>query len=1298
MSTVAPKSPPPAPTRATAEHRQFIDEQIARTRRSLQWTDFAMSAVGLLTALLLFLLAAAVLDHWVFRGGLSVPVRGGLFALLIAGASVYGWRTLAPLLRPINPAFAAQTIERHSPSLKNSLLNLLMFRNGRQRMSAKVYDAIEQQAAERLALSDVDDAVDKSAALRRGYWLLAVTVLCAAYAVLSPKDMTTSASRVFLPWADIAAPSRVRITDVDPGDGETARGDMVKVSALVAGAREDEPVTLHYRAADESDHSPQPVQTITLHAVGEADAAGRRRFDGQLPPPGARGASLGLQDPIQYWLEAGDGRTRTFRLDLFAKPTMVVQRVRYEPPGYTGLPSTEAVNTGDIEGLEGTQVTVAALANRAIRSAFIDFDADGTRDLAMQVDGDQATATFKLALRDDRRTPWHKSYVLRFTDEEGRTNTDPARYRIAVTADYAPEVLILEPEAVETTVAVNEKVAIAVDARDPDFALATVRVAGEADGNPVDVGTLLTGRHDGRFQGTLQFTPAEARLQPGQVLEYWAVAEDNRRPQANVTTTPRQRLRIASPADPPPDGQPQQGDQPQENNPGDGGGQGEGAQDQPDGGQGSAVGGAGNGAQNQNEPANADQNQTGEGGQGDSDQADQQDNGEGDQQQGEGQEGAGLPGGGSAGSDSGEQGDQNQTGDGGESGEGGPQQGNQDPLGGAGDGAQPPGDSAQPNQAQPNGQDNPGDQPPGAGEANREPVSANGDDDGAAFDRMLEHFNQQNENTGQQDGNAAQDGGEGANGEQGAAGQQRPEAGATDAAQGGGQSQNQDQDPQGNADGDRRNNQPGAEPSDNPADSSGANAGQQQPGEVGDAGNGVQQQSDDQRDPGDNANQQPGQRPEGPQGESAGSPPGEGGDEQFAEPNSNGNQANGDEQPGESPSDVTNSNQGAGGSGSQPDEPGASPDAGQPPQQGDKTDRDPDGADPQSDEAASGGQSERESDSTGGQSGDQSGGGSRGAGQRSNDPGQGAPGENTAADDGAGAADQPGLGETGERAGGDELADGQTGESSGDQPGAGSQSGDTGERTASQQPGDAGEPKPSDANGSQSPVSDAGNGVNNQPGSGDQQPGAESDPNQQGEQPGQQPGQQPSADGQPGEAAQPGDQQPPQQPEPSDSAPSSAGASSQQGGSGGSAGGAPPPAGEGLGGDEANLDYARKQTDLVLNRLDEQLADDAVDPELLKKLGWTQEQLRAFVERWKALKQRAAAPGEAGADAQVELDQALRDLGVLPGAPAAYDAQAGEDDLRDLSDAYRAQAPREYQERVRAYVRGAAAADDSSAD
>jgi hypothetical protein len=121
-------------------------------------------------------------------------------------------------------------------------------------------------------------------------------------------------------------------------------------------------------------------------------------------------------------------------------------------------------------------------------------------------------------------------------------------------------------------------------------------------------------------------------------------------------------------------------------------------------------------------------------------------------------------------------------------------------------------------------------------------------------------------------------------------------------------------------------------------------------------------------------------------------------------------------------------------------------------------------------------------------------------------------------------------------------------------------------------------------------------------------------------------------------------------------------------------------------GDEANLEYARKQTDLVLEKLADQLNREEVDERLLDQLGWSEDDLRKFVDRWRSRKQAAAKNDPNGEAAKRELDEALRSLGLRRGA--MRQGPVNDDALRDLREGYRGAVPLEYRERLRAYNQG----------
>ena len=118
--------------------------------------------------------------------------------------------------------------------------------------------------------------------------------------------------------------------------------------------------------------------------------------------------------------------------------------------------------------------------------------------------------------------------------------------------------------------------------------------------------------------------------------------------------------------------------------------------------------------------------------------------------------------------------------------------------------------------------------------------------------------------------------------------------------------------------------------------------------------------------------------------------------------------------------------------------------------------------------------------------------------------------------------------------------------------------------------------------------------------------------------------------------------------------------------------------------DEANLEYARRVTDMVLERLSDQ--QSRPDAKLLKELGWTQEDYQQFLQRWSQLKQ-----SREGADGQRDLDDTLRGLGLRPPHDRLRQGNSQTDQLRGLRNSgLRSSPPSQYLEQFDAFKKGTA--------
>ena len=980
---------------------QYIEERLDKTRLQVKLVDLASSLMVLAAAVLGIVLVLAIIDHWI----VSLGTWGRWLALagLLGGVAWYVALVVVPLLfGRISSVYAARTIERSEPSLKNSLINFLMFRSDRAGLRASIYHAIRHQAAADLSHVQVESAVDRSGLIKIGYVLAGVLAFCAAYTILSPKSTFQSAHRIIAPWANAPPPSRVRIEDVQPGNKDVYHGEPVSVSAACYDVREGEPVTLFYSTLD---------GRLSRESVAMQSAQSGLTYRCRLSPD-----DKGIQQDLVYWIEAGDARSPSYRLTVLPAPTILVERIEYDYPAYTGQPKKVVERQGDVKGLEGTRVTVHASANVPIGSAEIEFDPDDvTSDgaetnepttvdssspeperLALEFKGQRAWGSFVLELDGTRTRPKRSFYRIRFSTEDGQRNRNPVLHRIEVTRDLSPEIEILTPTRDRIEVPEDGQQNIELRGIDPDYGLSKMTLRAVAGGDDVTTATLLDAPagQTGQIVVGHEFKPSDHGLGAGATVVYWAIAEDNRtspmtgnpapntaktrayhmlivpseKQQGTENATPDQEEPIPDSSSPssipneptspdaetqedgstePPEGEGQKGDQ-------------TGGQD----GQGNQVSG------DSSKPESGDTEQDGMGSQGSGAGSDTKTASGSEANDGTGESGTA--------GDSASDGSTGESAGGVQSGQPGNNGSGRSETGGE------PGAGQQATSSETGGE------PTGEGASRDEPLH-----DGEAFERALEHMRQQqggdpsDANSGSQ-ATGDPKSGHGSSGSQTPEGQDGPQQEDAGGSAGAGQEQTGSPKTQGGQE-------------------SKSSGGTQQQNETG-APKGGQQQPE--------GNQSGGQRKEGSSG-SSGKPQG------GAKPNQ------GEKPPGGGAGKPKNSGQGddgESGSGQKSQEESGS--AGsqqenrdqQKKKQGSQSGKPKPGSGSQSPS-----HSKRQSDSSGGDSGDRSGGGKEGGGQGAKQPGNDSAGSNSPGDDGKSASSESGAGELAERPGVRAPSEGDTG-------------------------------------------------------------------------------------------------------------------------------------------------------------------------------------------------------------------------------------------------------------------------------
>ena len=567
---------------ADSKSEQYLARRFAAASAEYRSEALTTFLMGLALGVLTWLLVGVLLEHWLVPGGLPRTARWAWLATggVAVAAAVIRWG-LPPLLRRVNVVYAARAFERQHPELHNDLVNAVLVKHKSGALSEPVVKSIRRRAARQLSRVPDDLALHGVASVLA--WILAGLVgFACLYQILAPKSLITSASRLLVPWVNIAPPARVqiepprlswRMAGEDPvgadqreraltvvrGEVELARGRQLMLTTQIDGLSAGEKPELIVTPLLDDGRTDPAATAWRVPLVSAGD--GRRQA---VVPDTARG----LDQSVSLMISAGDARTEPIRVMAVDAPMVIVRELRYHYPAYTGREPETVAWQGDIRGLEGTKVTVVAKSNRLLETVAIDLGCDGRRDVALPLAGPdslQGNGTFTLRMAADRTGPEFASYRFMYRPRSSAgTATEPdvigqLEHRIEVVPDLAPEVVIESPEQKVVRVPPDAPVTVRVRASDPDFAVASVRVETRLRGREgIRKGdSLLVGKPRQAFRGAATLIPRPLGAEPGSVLEYRAVAVDTRPDSPNESATEWRALEIDAAAPPQPTPEPE---------------------------------------------------------------------------------------------------------------------------------------------------------------------------------------------------------------------------------------------------------------------------------------------------------------------------------------------------------------------------------------------------------------------------------------------------------------------------------------------------------------------------------------------------------------------------------------------------------------------------------------------------------------------------------------------------------------------------------------------------------------------
>jgi hypothetical protein len=422
---------------ATAKHETFVEQQLAKTQGRIRALDTTAAILVFLIGTFVYALGMSLLDR-----ALLLPswVRVLAFVLYGVGALVFlGLALGRPLLRRVNPYYAARQLEQTLPGAKNSVVNWLDLHE--QNLPPVIRGALGVRAAKDLSRANPEQAVSGQRNLWLGGILTGLILGLFILFLLGPGQFADLMRRAFAPFSEGSIAARTRPILLLPQNGNITVlvGQKVEFKARIEGREpapgdEDAP-RLQFR------YEHQESYTDSQDLKREKDVDGTHVWVTTLS--GDR-----IRNGIWYRVTAGDGATEEYRINVQAGPQVNKFLVTYHPRPYLRVPDEkfEYPNKDEalphLAGVRGTAVTLEIKANRALKAGKLEVVQNGARlpDVPGEVQADDHSMRFSKFVLDQPGT-----YRVVFTSRDGESNTDQSFYTIKVLKDRAPEVVLTKP-------------------------------------------------------------------------------------------------------------------------------------------------------------------------------------------------------------------------------------------------------------------------------------------------------------------------------------------------------------------------------------------------------------------------------------------------------------------------------------------------------------------------------------------------------------------------------------------------------------------------------------------------------------------------------------------------------------------------------------------------------------------------------------------------------------------------------------------------------------------------------------
>ena len=519
-------------TDPAAKYGTQVDAQIAQATSRIRTHDLAFGGLLLVAMVLVYATAMIALDKY-----LVLPEWVRQLSLLgfLAGFGAVAYRTIIrPLLRRINPLYAAVQVEKTIDDAKNSVVGYVEAQE-KDDVHPSVRAAMSAKAAKAANQADLNRAVDHRSLIYAGGVVVAfLLVLIVLFFLFRPTQFGSLMGRTFVPFSSDPIATRTRLTLVQPSEGDLTitTGQSVTIKVEVAGKIPDP-------------ENPDRLRVLLRHNPADPNFEDVRMEKGENSREWlVRVPDYLVQNGFWYKVAGGDAQTPEYKVSVRSLPLAKDFEVTYEFPAYLRR-KPEPGTSPHLEAIRGTKVTLTAKTNRTVKDGRVVFEPAGRDAVNGKLLPERPDSVrFEFTLMEPG------AYRLYFTSTEGERNLDPPPFSIKVIADLAPTIVIAKPEEDDIQIPANGQLAVDGTVGD-DFGidrvwlkLRIIEPSGQAQALadvPFMGGKSFLRTSDNTWPTSLDYKDSvdftkllaadgktKVELKDGMVIEYWLEAADNR--------------------------------------------------------------------------------------------------------------------------------------------------------------------------------------------------------------------------------------------------------------------------------------------------------------------------------------------------------------------------------------------------------------------------------------------------------------------------------------------------------------------------------------------------------------------------------------------------------------------------------------------------------------------------------------------------------------------------------------------------------------------------------------------------